>query len=237
MGACCSEMDKAYPDQHRADGYGPPGGGGYGNGPAPHIHTPAAAGGDFARQQQQGLPQGGGGGGGSGSGGGGNDKFISVVGELPTFEKKPRRGDDETSSQASQGTEISNLSDKVDAAQSKEQKQQAKAVVKDFVKGMVKGRKMNVLAQNGSIKQCTATLSRNLDTFRIKVGGQTRNIELRDIEEIHAGEGLEGIATPLDELCATLMLASEDCITFRMCDINDRDTFVMCLLMFCNNQK
>ena len=123
-----------------------------------------------------------------------------------------------------------------DSVTSKEQRQQAKEVVKSFVKDMVKGRKMNVMTQAGQLKTCVVSLSRQLDTLKIKVGTQTRSIPLRDIDEIAAGSDVEGIATPLDDLCATLIL-SDDCITFRFVDLNGRDTFVMCLLMFCNGQK
>ncbi|CAJ1358485.1 unnamed protein product [Effrenium voratum] len=128
------------------------------------------------------------------------------------------------------------VSEMVDEVTAKEQRQQAKQVVKDFVKEMVKGRKMNVMTQAGQLKSCVVSLNRNLDALKIKVGSQTRSIALRDIDEIAAGADVEGISTPLDELCATLML-SDDCITFRFADLNGRDTFVMCLLMFCNSQK
>jgi len=170
------------------------------------------------------------------------DQFVSQVGELPKFDKPNRGGGgacnfDDTASEASQGTHVSNVSEMVDAIQTKEQKQQAKVVVKDFVKAMVKGRKMSVMTQSGAVKTCTVSLSRNLDALRLKVNAQTRNVPLKDIEDIHAGKELEGIQTPLDDLCATLMLASQDCITFRLKDMDDRDTFVMCLIMFSNNQK
>eukprot|EP00440_Ansanella_granifera_P030845 gb/GFBE01033498.1/.p1 GENE.gb/GFBE01033498.1/~~gb/GFBE01033498.1/.p1 ORF type:complete len:195 (+),score=50.89 gb/GFBE01033498.1/:1-585(+) len=128
------------------------------------------------------------------------------------------------------------MSDMVDEVTAKEQRQQAKQVVKEFVKEMVKGRKMNVMTQAGQLKTCNVSLSRALDALKIKVGTQTRNIALRDIDEIAAGAEVEGISTPLDDLCATLML-TDDCITFRFPDLNSRDTFVMCVLMFCNSQK
>mmetsp|Transcript_96279 Transcript_96279/g.171019 ORF Transcript_96279/g.171019 Transcript_96279/m.171019 type:complete len:199 (+) Transcript_96279:84-680(+) len=128
------------------------------------------------------------------------------------------------------------VSEMVDEVTAKEQRREAKQVVKEFVKEMVKGRKMNVMTQAGQLKTCVASLTRSLDAIKIKVGNQTRSIALRDIDEIAAGADLEGISTPLDELCATLML-TDDCITFRFVDLNARDTFVMCLLMFCNSQK
>jgi len=173
---------------------------------------------------------------------GGNDQFVSQVGELPKF-NKPSRGrgvDQDASSETSSrnGADLDGVSDMVSEVTSKQQRQQAKAVVKDFVKDMVKGRKLNVMTQAGQVRTCSASLNRSLDSLSIKVGPQKRTIKLKDVEEIHAGdERIEGVTTPLDELCATLMLASEDCITFRLNDVNDRDTFVMCLLMFCNHQK
>mmetsp|Transcript_55313 Transcript_55313/g.177348 ORF Transcript_55313/g.177348 Transcript_55313/m.177348 type:complete len:236 (+) Transcript_55313:106-813(+) len=176
----------------------------------------------------------------AGSGNGG-DQFVSQVGELPKFDKASKGpGDLESTSEASsrRSVDLDGVSDMVSEVASKQQRTQAKAVVKDFVKEMVKGKKMNVMTQTGQLKTCSASLSRSLDTFSIKVGTQKRNIKLKDVEEIHAGaETIDGVNTPLDDLCATLMLASDDCITFRLNDINARDTFVMCLLMFCNHQK
>jgi len=168
----------------------------------------------------------------------GGDRLISQVGELPKFSKATPAdldgGMSETSSVRS-GTVDSEV---VDEAVTRQQRQEAKQVIKEFVKDMVKGRKMTVMTQSGQLKKCSAYLNRSLDTFSIKVSGQKRNILLKDIEEIHPGaELIEGVDTPLDELCATLMLVSDDCITFRLNDINARDTFIMCLLMFCNHHK
>merc|ERR1712232_1269400 len=114
-------------------------------------------------------------------------------------------------------------------------KHQARQIVKDFVREMVKGKKMAVMKSNGSLSTVTVSLSRDLKSLKVKARGSTRAIALqKDIEEIHPGAEVDGIDTPADELCATLMLASGDCITFRLNDINARDTFVYCLLMFCN---
>lgn len=168
------------------------------------------------------------------------DVFVSQVAELPKFDKPGKQFDEMSgvSTSTSNAQDIEGMSEVVDEVASKEQRQAAKAVVKDFVKEMVKGKKMNVMTQTGQLKSCSASLNRSLDTFSIKVGNQKRSIKLKDIEEIHAGdEQIEGVTTPLDDLCATLALKSDDCITFRLNDVNARDTFVMCLLMFCNHQK
>mmetsp|Transcript_12968 Transcript_12968/g.34717 ORF Transcript_12968/g.34717 Transcript_12968/m.34717 type:complete len:227 (-) Transcript_12968:112-792(-) len=174
-----------------------------------------------------------------------NDQFISQVGDMPKFDKaasRPRPSkltrDEEATSEVSSGNDIN--SELVEGMTAKESKQQAKALVKDFVREMVKGRKVNVMKQNGQLTMCTVTLARALDRMSIKAGTAQRTIKLKQVEEIHPGadvEGTLGIDTPLDDLCATLMLAEGDCITFRLQDINDRDTFVCCLLMFCNSLK
>merc|ERR1711959_225295 len=104
-------------------------------------------------------------------------------------------------------------------------------VIKDFVKEMVKGKKMNVMATSGSLRSCHCSLSRKLDVFKIKAGSQLRKINLSDIDAIHAGTEPQDIDTPLDDLCATLALTSGECISFRLPDIAARDTFVMCMLM------
>lgn len=167
-----------------------------------------------------------------------NNPFVSQVGELPKFEKPAARDDDEMSITSSQCPSIPEGNfDGANGLSAREQKKQAKAVVKAFVKEMVKGKKMTVMMQNGQIKACQASLTRELDCLKIKVGSGSKNIMLTDIAEMHAGAEAEGIDTPLDELCATLMLATDDCITFRMSDINARDTFIMCMLMFCNEQR
>lgn len=165
-----------------------------------------------------------------------DQRFVSTVGELPVFNAPPPM-QDTNSEVGSQAESVGGVSEMYDQAAAKEQQKQAKKVVKDFVKEMVKGKKMNVMKQSGQLTSCTVSLTRALDALKIKAGGQTRDILLRDIAEIAAGTEVQDVDTPLDDLCATLMLVTEDCITFRMVDLNARDTFIMCLLMFCNNQK
>mmetsp|Transcript_96429 Transcript_96429/g.152513 ORF Transcript_96429/g.152513 Transcript_96429/m.152513 type:complete len:226 (-) Transcript_96429:120-797(-) len=161
-----------------------------------------------------------------------DEKFISTVGELPTFSKGPASNEENSDAES-----IGGVSEIYDGMSLKEQQKQAKKVVKEFVKEMVKGKKIRVMKQNGQLTTCTVSLTRALDALKIKAGGQTREIGLKEIVEICCGTEVQDIETPLDDLCATLMLASEDCITFRLEDMNARDTFIMCLGMFCNNQQ
>jgi len=110
-------------------------------------------------------------------------------------------------------------------------------MVKDFVTAMVRGRKLDVVLKSGQRKKCACSLSRELDALRIRVGADERRIELAEVEALHAGADLAAVETPLDELCATLVLGSAEAITFRLADLSERDTFVMCLLMFVQQQQ
>merc|ERR1712061_95001 len=102
-------------------------------------------------------------------------------------------------------------------------------------KSMVKGRELHVALPNGNIRAVTVSLTRSLDILKIKVSGQTRQVRLLDIDEIVVGtetgesQACEGLETPLDELSVTLALTTQECITFRMRDVEQRDTFCMCL--------
>lgn len=128
----------------------------------------------------------------------------------------------------------------------KEQRSEAKRIIKEFVRTMVKGRTLNVVPANGNVRACFVSMSRKLDTLKIRASEkdkQARAIPLVDIEEILVGtdvggsQACEGLETPLDDLCVTLVLTSADCITFRMQDMESRDTMVMCLTMFSNEAR
>lgn len=227
-GACCAEISKpeatvsTLPAPGAAGAAaGPPDG--YGAGPA----QPAVV--NAANMSGPAPPD-------MAAGGEADDQFISKVGDLPQFNNNGR---DQRSGVGDNQSEVSgnsgDVSEMVDGLTAKEQKTQARQIVKDFVREMVKGKKINVMKQNGQLSNCTVSLSRDLSCLKIKAGSQARSVSLtKDVEEIHPGGEVEGIDTPADELCATLMLGSGDCITFRLPDINSRDTFVYCLLMFCN---
>uniref|UniRef100_A0A7S0F9I6 Uncharacterized protein n=1 Tax=Pyrodinium bahamense TaxID=73915 RepID=A0A7S0F9I6_9DINO len=114
----------------------------------------------------------------------------------------------------------------------KEQMKKAKSIVKDFVQDMVRGRRMRVMLPDGQRAIWGVGLARALDALKLKDGAQLKRVELADITEIITGADAEGIETPLNELCATLLLASGETITFEFPDMEKRDTFVMCLAMF-----
>lgn len=127
----------------------------------------------------------------------------------------------------------------------KKQRQAAKHLVKDFVKTMVKGRQLSAVLTSGQVRTCFCVLNRSLDKLQIRASEkdkQGRTIPLATIAEIIVGSDASGSAasdleTPLDDLSVTLVLDSDECITFRLPDLESRDHLAACLTMFSNQSR
>lgn len=129
---------------------------------------------------------------------------------------------------------------------SKDERKKAKGAVKDFVQKIVKGMDLVVVLPNGTRKNCWAAITRKLDKLRIKSsksGSGSKDVQMADVDEILVGAdasqslACEGIDTPLDALSVTMVLSTQDCITFRLPDDDTRDTFVMCISMFATEAR
>lgn len=116
---------------------------------------------------------------------------------------------------------------------------EVKLLVKDFVKQMVKGREIGVLCADGTMKPVLCALTRSLDTLRIKAGGEVRKVPLSEVDRIIVGnpEELSDLATPLDEACSTLELASAECISFKFAEQKAAELFTLCMQIFVDGQK
>mmetsp|Transcript_18716 Transcript_18716/g.34872 ORF Transcript_18716/g.34872 Transcript_18716/m.34872 type:complete len:239 (+) Transcript_18716:66-782(+) len=119
---------------------------------------------------------------------------------------------------------------------------QAQQVVKNFVRTFVKGNSMNVLTVNGSATECIVSLDRKLTTISLQRPGKKdakrRAVPLESIEEICVGdEAGDGVELPLDEFCVTLLLEDGNALAFRFNDVEERDTFALCLSMFVDGRR
>jgi len=123
----------------------------------------------------------------------------------------------------------------------KRQKSSAKQLVKDFVKTMVRGRQFSAVLPTGQTRACFCALNRGLDKLQIRANERDRHgrtVPLQNIAEIVVGSdkgasaATSGLETPLDDLSVTLVLETEECITFRLEDIESRDKLAACLTMF-----
>eukprot|EP00927_Polykrikos_kofoidii_P025854 TRINITY_DN23168_c0_g1_i1.p1 TRINITY_DN23168_c0_g1~~TRINITY_DN23168_c0_g1_i1.p1 ORF type:complete len:316 (+),score=55.58 TRINITY_DN23168_c0_g1_i1:66-1013(+) len=119
---------------------------------------------------------------------------------------------------------------------------QAQAVVKNFVKTYIKGQEISVLSMTGSLASCLVSLDRKLTVLSLQRAGKKdakkRGVPLEDIGEVCVGkEGADDVDLPLDELCVTLLLADGQAIGFRFADVEERDTFALCISMFVDGRR
>jgi len=131
-------------------------------------------------------------------------------------------------------------------ARMKEQRTATKQMIRDFVRSMVKGRQIHAVNGSGQICAVFVLLSRQLDSFKIKMSKtdkKGRQVTLASIDEVLVGtevchsEACEGLETPLDDLSVTLSLNTQECITFRMADIEARDALAMSIMMLSDNAR
>jgi len=125
------------------------------------------------------------------------------------------------------------------AEMTREERQETRQLVKDFVKKMVKGQDLEVVAASGEVRSCFCALSRKLDKLKVSVGekGQdkrVREIPLSGVTEVFGGGGSGAVD---EDLAVTLSLATQECITLRVKDAESRDQLIQCLTMFSNQAK
>lgn len=101
--------------------------------------------------------------------------------------------------------------------------------MKTFARSMVRGKQMGVISPDGALRTCCCSLDKKLKCFRIELKGNVRDIPLADMSEVFQGTEPEDIDTPLDELCSTVMLQSQECISFHFPDVASREHFALCL--------
>lgn len=124
-----------------------------------------------------------------------------------------------------------------------EKHREAKRIIKEFVTGMVKGKEIIVVSPTGAFMDCLLGLTRELAVLKVKPkwpkDAHARRIPLSTVDQILVGKdtGYSQMETPLDEFCVTLVLNSDDCVTFRMTCVESRDTLAACLTMFANESR
>mmetsp|Transcript_47527 Transcript_47527/g.75166 ORF Transcript_47527/g.75166 Transcript_47527/m.75166 type:complete len:239 (-) Transcript_47527:72-788(-) len=132
------------------------------------------------------------------------------------------------------------------ASMNKDQKLLAKRLVKEFVQKMVKGRQFSVILPSGQVRVCYCALNRMLDKLQIRANEKDkhgRTVPLSTIAEIVVGNDLsvsnmcQSLETPVDDYSVTLMLDSEESITFRLDDMESRDKLAICLSMFSDRAR
>mmetsp|Transcript_32108 Transcript_32108/g.92276 ORF Transcript_32108/g.92276 Transcript_32108/m.92276 type:complete len:208 (+) Transcript_32108:63-686(+) len=108
---------------------------------------------------------------------------------------------------------------------------QLRELMKSFVQGMIRGRAFRVVVEEGQTDPCKLSLARNLMHLSLEIDGSTHDIPLGNVKDVCLGNKLSNRFAPvnLDELCSTLVLRNNECVSFRLSSIKERDDFTKCV--------
>eukprot|EP00927_Polykrikos_kofoidii_P052787 TRINITY_DN46740_c0_g1_i1.p1 TRINITY_DN46740_c0_g1~~TRINITY_DN46740_c0_g1_i1.p1 ORF type:complete len:226 (-),score=38.54 TRINITY_DN46740_c0_g1_i1:69-746(-) len=104
-------------------------------------------------------------------------------------------------------------------------------MMKRFVQDMVHGRAYLVVVENGRTEPCKLLLTPNMQYIQLEAQGILHDVPLKNVKDICPGKLMENRFTPivLDELCSTLVLRNNECVTFRLGSLKERDEFTKCI--------
>jgi len=104
-------------------------------------------------------------------------------------------------------------------------------MMRRFVQSLLGGRIYTVVVEHGRTESCRLLLMPNLQYLQLEWGGATHDIPLKNVRDICPGKILENQFTPipLDDLCSTLVLKNNECVTFRFPTVQERDDFTKCV--------
>merc|ERR1740121_2439033 len=108
---------------------------------------------------------------------------------------------------------------------------QGHGLAKGFVQEMVHGRHFPVVIGEGRTEPSKLTLTPNLLYLQLEAAGVTHDIPLRNVKDVCPGMLSSSRLAPveLDELCNTLVLRNNECVTFRFATLKERDEFTKCV--------
>eukprot|EP00931_Biecheleriopsis_adriatica_P004963 TRINITY_DN106543_c0_g1_i1.p1 TRINITY_DN106543_c0_g1~~TRINITY_DN106543_c0_g1_i1.p1 ORF type:complete len:204 (-),score=44.85 TRINITY_DN106543_c0_g1_i1:12-623(-) len=121
---------------------------------------------------------------------------------------------------------------------SKIQKDEAKVLVKEFVKTMVKGQRLSMVrAGSGEIVPCLVSLGKRIDRLTICDGDQqrrTREIPLFEVKDVIPGNFT---TTGKDDVSVTITIGAQEVITFILPNTEDRENFANGLALLTKQAK
>ncbi|CAK0818188.1 unnamed protein product [Prorocentrum cordatum] len=104
------------------------------------------------------------------------------------------------------------------------ERSELEVLLKGFVAGLVQGQTLPVVTGGGLAEDCRLSLSENLLYFRLETSSALHEIPLRNVRRVWPGQWIAKSAAPaeLDDLCDTLVLRNNECVTFRMRSVKER---------------
>jgi len=104
-------------------------------------------------------------------------------------------------------------------------------MIRDFVIEFLHGVHLDAVLEDGTLINCRCTMDSNLTMLVLQTTTTARQIELRSIQEICSGLELKeiNVATPLDDLCVTLVMSDDQCVSFKFADVQGGQYFATCM--------
>lgn len=104
-------------------------------------------------------------------------------------------------------------------------------MIRDFVTEFLQGVYLDAVLEDGSLVACRCIMDSKLSVLMLQVQTTTRQIDLTNIQEICSGKELRDlqVTTPLDDLCCTLVMADDQCVSFKFSDVQAREHFATCM--------
>eukprot|EP00929_Paragymnodinium_shiwhaense_P037522 TRINITY_DN19980_c0_g1_i2.p2 TRINITY_DN19980_c0_g1~~TRINITY_DN19980_c0_g1_i2.p2 ORF type:complete len:113 (-),score=26.27 TRINITY_DN19980_c0_g1_i2:216-554(-) len=104
-------------------------------------------------------------------------------------------------------------------------------MIRDFVMEFLQGVYLNAILEDGTEVPCKCVMDSKLSALTLQVHSHTRHVELTNIQEICSGKELRDllVTTPLDDCCVTLVMADDQCVSFKFPDIQGREHFATCM--------
>jgi len=108
---------------------------------------------------------------------------------------------------------------------------QLREMMKRFVQEMVQGRALRVVVGEGCTEPCTLALAHNLMSLQLTAAGTTHEIPLKTIKDVCPGKMSASKFAPvhLDDLCDTLVLRNNECVSLKFNTLKERDDFTKCM--------
>merc|ERR1719183_1794075 len=104
-------------------------------------------------------------------------------------------------------------------------------MIRDFVMEFLQGVYLDAILEDGSLVPCRCIMDSKLSVLMLQVQNMTRQIDLTSIQEICSGRELRDlrVTTPLDGHCVTLVMADDQCVSFKFADAQGREHFATCM--------
>jgi len=101
-------------------------------------------------------------------------------------------------------------------------------LLRRFIHDLISGRSIEVMVQDGKTQSCRLQLSHNLQHFELEAEGSRHEIPIKNVKDMCPGTLVSGVAgntapLPLDDLCSTIVLRNNECVTFRLASLQERD--------------